>query len=449
MLNIYFNSKNYQEKKYILEVLIGEFLGLQFSIVNDSEEKNYRIELANDSTLIIHNYFWSDTANDSDYLRHNKLPGEIKFLKSQFCFESDLPVLYGNPQVTVENGKITCEVDLIAGSFFFLTRWEEYLSDDLDEHGRFKYKNSVSNKFNLIHRPVVDEYTEFLWNMLKYLDPALKRKERKYTPVITHDIDAPLRLMNLKMLRNSFFRNLIKRKNYLNALRDIPVYFINKITPNFDLGYCYDFLMDASESVGVKSNFFFINSPKTKFDPGYDNSSDIMQKIFNKIKSRGHIIGIHASYYATENPEIWRREYLELCEKTNTQITNGRHHYLRFKVPYTWQIWNENGLETDHTLGFAEMEGFRCGTSFSYPVYNFLTREKLKLRESPLIFMEVSVTEYQKIDQPNDFKLRLQNIVNVVKKYNGQFVFLYHNSFFDTKFLTHEKYLEWISIIGK
>lgn len=447
MINIHFNSKNIEEKKYTLEILLGEFLGLQFNFNNDLEDNTYQIRLPNGNDLILKDYFWSDTKKDLDYLNKKNLPCEIKFLNSQFCIEENLPVLYGKPEIIIENKKITCEVDLIAGVFFFLSRWEEYVSEDFDMHGRFSYTSSVVYKFNLVHRPVVDEYTEFLWNILKYLYPELKRKRRNYTPIITHDIDSPLRLMNLKMLRNSFLRNLIKRKNYINALRDIPVYFLNKINPKFDLGYSYDILMDASEAIGVKSNFFFINSSKTKYDPGYNNSSKIMQEIFNKIKTRGHIIGIHSSYYSIENPNIWKNEYLDLCEKTGIIIKNGRHHYLRFKIPHTWQIWEDNGLETDHTLGFAEMEGFRCGTSFSYPVFNILTRKKLKLKESPLIFMEVSVTEYQKLDMPDQFIEKLQKLVNIVKKYNGQFVFLYHNSFFDTKFFTRDRYYEYINVI--
>ncbi len=104
-------------------------------------------------------------------------------------------------------------------------------------------------------------------------------------------------------------------------------------------------------------------------------------------------------------------------------------------------------METDFTLGFAEMEGFRCGTCYEFSVYNFLTREKLNLKESPLIFMEVSITEYQELGSPQIFAQKLKKIVDIVKKYNGNFVYLYHNSFFDTKYLTKERYMNWIDII--
>ncbi len=447
MLTIRINKKNKPEKIYTIQILLKEFLGLDFNLDEDSTENAYEFILSNSKKVIIKDHLWAKWEGETNYLNPRAIPIDVKMLISSFSIEKDLPVLYGNPVIDIKSDSIYCDVDIIAGSYFFLTRWEEYVINDFDEHGRFKYKNSLSYKFKLIHRPVVDEYTQFLWNLFHYLDPTLRRKKKRYKAVITHDIDAPLRLMDFRMLRNSFFRNLIKRKNYTNALRDLPVYFINKISPNYDLGYCYDLLMDASESIGVKSNFFFINSKKTKYDPGYDNSSKIMQKIFENIKRRGHRIGLHASYYSLENPELWKQEYFDLCEKTGMEIKSGRQHYLRFKVPFTWQIWDDYKLETDYTLGYAEMEGFRCGTCFSYPVFNFLSRKKLNLRESPLIFMEVSVTEYQKIDKPEEFEEKLKNIVNIVKKYNGEFVFLYHNSFFDTKYLTQKKYFKWIDLI--
>lgn len=447
MLKILINPKNLPEKEYILNVLFNDFLGIDYQIELNIDKNDYIIVLPNQKKIIIKDFFWLHLSNDLEYLDEKYLPTKPKFLKSQFCIDKDLPLLFGNPNIIENPTEIILEADIFSSAFFFLTRWEEYVEKERDKYGRFKVEHSFSMKHNLVHRPVVDEYVEFLWNIIHKVDPSLKRKLRKYKPIITHDIDFPLRLMNLRSFRNSFFRNLLKRKNYSNALRDIFVYFYNKVDPTLDLGFSYDFLMDTSESIGVKSNFFFINSKKTKFDPGYNNNHKLLQEIFSKIKQRNHIIGIHPSFYSSEDPVIWKDEYIRLCEYTQVEIKNGRQHYLRFEVPYTWQIWEDNRLEFDHTLGFAELEGFRCGTCFNYPVYNFLTRQKLNLRESPLIFMDVSITEYQKVDKPDQYLNKLRNIVETVKKFNGEFVYLYHNSFFDTKYMTRELYKTCLQII--
>ncbi len=447
MIRIITSSKNLPEKRYVFDILLNEFLGLEYKLENTSHNSNYEIGLPNGKKISINDHFWEKANDDSEYLSEKYLPQSTTYLESEFCIERNIPVLFGNPWIKVIPEGLECDTDIIATVFFFLSRWEEYISGDKDQFGRFKYVNSYAFKNNLIHRPVVNEYVEMLWKMLQSLDTTLKRIVRGYKPIITHDVDSPLRLLNIYMLRQSFARNIIKRKNYLNALRDLFVYPLNKINPKYDLGNTYDMLMDASESINTKSHFFFINSSKTKHDPGYSINTNFVQNVFQKIKNRGHIIGIHPSFYSLENPSTWKKEYDGLCRLTGQKIICGRQHFLRFNVPDTWQIWDNNDMETDFTLGYAEMEGFRCGTCYEFSVYNLLTREKLKLKESPLIFMEVSVTEYQELGNPQIFAQKLEKIVAIVKKYNGDFVFLYHNSFFDTKYLTKDRYMNWIDII--
>ena len=66
-----------------------------------------------------------------------------------------------------------------------------------------------------------------------------------------------------------------------------------------------------------------------------------------------------------------------------------------------------------------------------FPAFNFLTRKKLRLREIPLTAMEVTWLSYQKTS-PEEMLAALKNLVRTVKKYNGTFVLLWHNSSFHT-----------------
>ena len=446
MIKIYCSKKNLPEKKYLFDVIFGEFLGIDYELVLKSDEKNYVIELSNNNKIIIEDHFWNRTGQDElSYLNQEFLPIEISYAHNQFTFEEDLPVLYGNPEVIIERNNIFCSIDLFATIYFFLSRWEEYISTDRDFAERFKYVNSISAKFNIIDRPIVNELTEFLWNMLLFSGYKGRRKEHNFTPIITHDIDQPVRINNFKMFWKIFGKNLIRYKNIDGALMNIAVYVLNKFTPKYDLANCYEFLMDVSDSINTKSHFIFQNSKKTKFDWGYDINSKFIQDTFQKIKSRGHFIGYHPGFYTLDNPELWKKEYEELCNSTAIKIEQGRQHYLRFKAPFTWQIWEDNGLETDSTLGYSEREGFRCGTCYEYSVYNFLTRKKLKLKEVPLILMEVSLMGYQNIIEPKIFFERFDTLVKKVRKYAGNFVFLWHNSAFDRSVFTKNFYKELIT----
>ncbi len=80
-------------------------------------------------------------------------------------------------------------------------------------------------------------------------------------------------------------------------------------------------------------------------------------------------------------------------------------------------------MEIDSTCGYADKEGFRCGTGGEFSVFNILTREKLKLKERPVILMDSTLFGYQKLDW-NKIKYVLQKLM----KNKNTFTILWHNS---------------------
>jgi hypothetical protein len=121
-----------------------------------------------------------------------------------------------------------------------------------------------------------------------------------------------------------------------------------------------------------------------------------------------------------------KKEALEsICK---CKIKEGREHYLRYEVPTTWQIREDNGLEIDSTCGYADKEGFRCGTGDEFSMFNILTREKLKLKERPLVVMEGSFITYQSHIDFEMMEEKIKSLINKSIKYKMKFVLLWHNS---------------------
>ncbi len=445
MLIIKISPQYYQEKSYVISILFEEILGIDYKIEIASDQTDYLI-IINDKKLIIEDHFFNKFSGDLSYLSISNVPKRIVYGKNPFTSEKDIPIIFGCEKFIYEDPKlITCGIDIFSSAFFLLTRWEEHVSLVRDKFDRFPAKASLLGKEDILHRPVVNEYVEMIREILKYMGYDQNRKQAEYEFIATHDIDQPIRLVNLKMLAKSVMKNLLVFKNILGAANDFFVYGLNKITPKYDVGNSYDFLIHCSEELGIKSVFNFQNSKKTKYDWGYSNTSVFMQNVFKKIKSSGHVIGFHPSYYSFNDPVLWKNEYENLCEITQTEIKMGRQHFLRFSNPTTWQIWEDNNLEYDFTLGFPEKEGFRCGTCSSYSVFNILTQKKLKLKESPLILMDVTLMGYQKGISNEEIIKKTNNLISTVKKYNGRFVFLWHNAIFDRKIYTHVFYKRLIT----
>jgi len=106
------------------------------------------------------------------------------------------------------------------------------------------------------------------------------------------------------------------------------------------------------------------------------------------------------------------------------KILEGREHYLRFEVPTTWQVWEDNGMQIDSTCGYADKEGFRCGTGDEFSVFNILTREKLRLKERPLVVMDCSLFDYNNYS----YEEAMIKVVSMKEKSNT-FTYLWHNSY--------------------
>jgi len=444
MIKIKIPNNNLNEREYILDIIFHEFLGIEYELIIDNGElktNDWVIELKNGNQLIINDIFFNKYPNDLEYLKLENIPTKMEFSKNVFIVENNIPIIYGTPKLTTINQKlktITCGIDIFASSFFMLTRWEEYVNKSRDMHNRFPVDESLAFKNSFLDRPIVNEYVEMLWNMLEYLNIEQERKKQEFNLILTHDIDHIYKWDTPKKFFKHLVGDLVLRKSIKAFFSSIGYYMEVKRGKRKDPFDTFDYLMDISEKLSIKSYFFFMAEGLTRYDNNYVSSSKITQNLVKKIEKRGHYIGIHPTYNAYNRTEQLQKEKKELEVNFNTPIYVGREHYLRFEIPTTWQIWEDNNMAWDSSLGYADREGFRCGVCYEYSVFNILTRKKLKLKEKPLIVMEESVTRRENLSSENMESI-IENLLIKVKKYKGDFVFLWHNSSFNTEFWNRYK----------
>lgn len=424
MLKITISNTFLEEKKYTLSVLVKEFLGLDFEIKIDSNAlSEYIFELENGKILKIKDDFFSKFTKET-YLTEAALPQRIIMYSGTFT--KNLPVIFGSNKIEVNNDFIVCGIDIIGSSYFMLSRWEEYVNPIRDEFDRFPAQASIAYKNGFLNRPIVNEYVELLWSIFSKLGLKQKRKLKKFNFMITHDVDVLLTYPTRTKLLKSFLADLIKRLNFKSALKKMTylINFNNSIEK--DPINKFSYLMDISEKAKTKSYFFFMGGGTTIYDHYQTYNINFLFPLLQEISTRKHNIGFHPSFDTYNNSKLWRLEHKNLEEKVNSKIVTGRQHFLRFTTPQTWQIFEDNNFDADFSLGYPEEPGFRCGVCYEYSVFNFLTKKQLKLKEYPLIFMDNTLIGYQKKEQSEIFK-KAKELINQVRKYNGNFVFLWHN----------------------
>mgnify|MGYP006155731845 CR=1 FL=1 len=92
-----------------------------------------------------------------------------------------------------------------------LTRWEEAMDQNKDNHNRSQAKNSTAYKWGFLHRAIVDEYVDLIWNCLSHLNYQGTRKEQKFEFIHTHDVDQIEKWGSFKAVTKTVSADLLKR----------------------------------------------------------------------------------------------------------------------------------------------------------------------------------------------------------------------------------------------
>ena len=94
----------------------------------------------------------------------------------------------------------------------------------------------------------------------------------------------------------------------------------------------------------------------------------------------------------------------------------------------------------DDTLGYADHEGFRCGTCHEYPLYDLKKDQPLTVIERPLIAMDATLMEYRGLTCADSLKILKQLFLRCYAV-EGDFVLLWHN---DSLFREWEPWFEQV-----
>jgi hypothetical protein len=339
----------------------------------------------------------------------------------------NIPILFGKEQLEITRERIVCQVDLFAGLFFMLTRWEESLSKHKDQHDRFPASEAlVVKQAGYILRPIVDEYAVLLRIWLQTIGYSIPEQTSKYKIVLSCDVDIPFYWRSKPILKTLGGR-LLKHWNLIESVRDFKSFKAVKSATEKDPYDTYDDLMDIAEKGNNKMQFNFIGGGKTKYEGYYQIDEPHIKALIEHIISRGHHIGVHPSYDSYMDGLMIRKEKEAVASNAGVSVVRSRQHYLRFSVPETWHKLSAAGIIEDSTLGYAAEPGFRCGTCKPFPVFDIYQREQLPLTERPLLIMDVSFRMYKKLSIDESIK-HCEEIKTQVKKYNGELVVLWHNS---------------------
>jgi hypothetical protein len=423
MIKVIVPNRFQTETKYVLSYLLKDCLSQDVKFYLSSDEDVY-IELEGQNHRIqLNNTFFKSIEGD-DYIQEKYLPSSsFKWEHKTACVG-----IYGENKLEQTDAVSYVGMDIIGSAFFMLSRWEEALDGSRDQYERFPSSEAFAVKEGFIQRPIVNEYSFLLKALIEEAFNIKIEIKRSYESYITCDVDGLEKWYRFREILN-YAHFYWKKKQIGNIIWTLWSALSSKLWAKdpFDT---FDHMMKVAEEVGSKVYFFFIPGGESKFEKRYPITGNQAKDLIKKMKSRGHELGIHPSYYTYKFPEQFAKE-VEALRNVIGEVKYGRQHYLRFEVPTTWKLWNEHNIGWDSTLVYADCLGFRAGTCIPFRVFDLETKEVLDLVENPLTIMDQTLITYLKMDINSAIK-EVNDYIEIIKKYKGSFVLLWHNSSFNT-----------------
>lgn len=319
--------------------------------------------------------------------------------------------------------------DVFAASFYLVSRYEEYLPFDEDEYGRFPHTASLSYKENFLHLPLVNIWSEELKKTLRLIFPSLKLPANDFRFIPTYDIDIAFSFRNKGVKRNTggFLKNVFKGE-WTMLKKRIEVVQGDEQDP-FD---CYEWLDDIHEELNLLPVYFFLVAEKQE---GYDKNISPDNEEFQQLIKRHaekYFVGVHPSWKSNESETILRKEIETMGMLAgNRNIVISRQHYIKMKLPETYQRLVKEGIELDFSMGYGTINGFRASVASPFKWFDLSKNETTNLTIYPFCFMDANSFYELKQTTEQAYK-EMQQLYAAVNKVNGTFVTIWHNHFLGT-----------------
>ncbi len=412
MLLIY-SAKDSPRLHYIAKILFAVILGIEYEIVIVSDGFNpVKIKSPGKPALLY-------GVNEPDMI---SIPDD------GLLFEDDIQ----EKEVRVENGDIhklrfsdrkiegfSIDFDIFSSAFYLITQYKYYHSSSYDLHGR--YDERMDTGIRPYGKPVIDIYADYLWGLLKIRYPDIQRKGNLFDYQITFDIDAPYlyKHKGLFLSLASLFKNVVKFR-LSSALQQVKA-----LAGSKDPYDVYDYIINQ---VPVqKLLFFFLINRNSHHDGRHTFKNKAYRQLIKKISDAGIQAGIHPSYNSFMDHDMIESETCELGKIIEKPVKSSRMHFLKYRLPDTFNYLQQAGIENDYTLCPINDAGYKSYVSRPYHWFDLDRNQETNLIIHPTMVMDRSLQRYMRL-KPESALDEIKRMIDLTYKYNGLFTILFHNN---------------------
>jgi len=311
--------------------------------------------------------------------------------------------------------------DILSGVFYLVSRYEEYLPFEPDEHQRFQSGESLAFHLGFLDRPLVNEWVVKLGEWLKREIPGFPEivlPEYRFLPTI--DVDNAFAYLHKGLIRSiggfkKDWKSMQERNHRYQVLRK------NQPDP-YDT---YTMIRVLHEEIRHPPIWFFLLGSYNRYDKNISPGNKSMSQLIREL-AKNNLVGIHPSYASNSQINQIRKECQKLEKITGQPVSRSRQHYLRIEMPATYRILHHLGIKEDYSMGFSERTGFRAGIAHPYLFFDLEENKMLDVTIYPFQVMDVTLQHYMKLT-PDQAIEHTKQLILKTKKVGGTFCTLWHN----------------------
>ncbi|GAB4313273.1 MAG: hypothetical protein Kow0059_04410 [Candidatus Sumerlaeia bacterium] len=319
--------------------------------------------------------------------------------------------------------------DVLATVFSVLARLEEWENGPRDQFDRYDEKHGYLMRYGLATRPVVDEVRALLDRLIEHAWTPVPRRSlwngRRAAMFLGHDVDH-VRYSTPKGLLKHPWRTARLTGRWREGWRSLRQVLWGFSHRRSDPYFSYYYLLRLYRHLHIRGTFFVIPRRTHRLEPYDLLSEDDLIRALTALAVRVNAeIGLHASFAGGRGGAEFERD-LAAFHKAFAYGPDGmRSHYLRFFWPDTPRALEAAGVHYDSTLGFSAIEGFRCGTSRPFFLFDVERRRPTNVLEIPLLLMDSTLMYHRRYSTEEAMEKSLA-LLRTVHTYNGVFTLLWH-----------------------
>jgi len=396
--------------QYVLQWIFAEQMGIAWRVTMDAEAwKRYegpRINYSSTTLVADALQIIPHTLLTEDDIRPQTLAVQ-RWKHSTILF-------YNHPGATVP-------FDLFAAVFYLISRYEEYLPHREDRHGRYEAEQSAAAQYAFLQEPVVDQWIGQLRRILvQRFGLALAVPLFRFQPTYDIDIAWKYRYRGAKHYWGGMARELLQLK-WGSAVSRLA----KGLTKGKDPYDCFDWLDQLHEHYRLDPVYFFLAGSGSAYDRNVPPGTPAMQDLMRRTGGR-YAVGVHPSYLSHSDQRILSEEKDIVAAATRQEITRSRQHYIKLSLPRTYRNLVQAGITDDYSMGYASANGFRAGTSNSFPWYDLESATVQPLRVHPFAFMDATSRFYLH-HKPAGAMAEWERLWYSVQQVGGTFTSIMHN----------------------